>query len=250
MILVADVHGAVEPLRRAASLGEPLLVLGDLINIIDYRDASGIISDVSGTDIASRFIALRNQGNTEEASSMWREHAKGREQELRDDYEQAVTAAYEEICPALDGCEAYVTYGNVDRPAVLADHLPETARFVDVEVVEIEGRSVGFVGGGTVRVGAPGEVTEEEMAEKLGRLGPVDVLCTHAPPDVPALVGDVIGGREKGSAAIRAYVEANQPAYHYFGDIHQPQATRWRLGATVCVNLGYFRATGRPTRHG
>jgi Icc-related predicted phosphoesterase len=61
---------------------------------------------------------------------------------------------------------------------------------------------------------------------------------------------DVIGGRLKESESIRAHVEATGPRWHYFGDIHQPQATRWRLGPTTFVNVGYFRATGRPVRHG
>ena len=250
MLLVADVHGAVEPLRRIAEMGETLLVLGDLINFIDYRDSSGIIAAVSGKDIAERFVSLRTQGRTEEASAIWREHSRGRENELRSQYNEAIAAAYVEICAALDGADTFVTYGNVDRPDMLSEHLPASARFVDAEVVEIEGLAVGFAGGGNVRIGTPGEVTEEEMAAKLERLGPVDVLCTHVPPEIPALAIDTIGGREKGSQAVLDYIEATQPPFHYFGDIHQPAATTWRIGSTVSTNLGYFRATGRAVRHG
>ena len=249
MLLVSDVHGAADALRRVAQQGQPVLVLGDLINFVDYRDASGIIADVSGRDLAARFVLLRSQGKAEEASAMWREHSRGRENELRSQYTEAVAAAYQDICPVLEGAEAYVTYGNVDRPDLLAEHLPETARFVDAEVVEIEGLSVGFAGGGSMRIGTPGEVTEEDMTEKLARLGDVDVLCTHVPPEIPALATDVIGGKEKGSVAVRDYLETVQPPFHYFGDIHQPNATRWRIGSTVSANLGYFRATGRATVH-
>lgn len=249
MLLVADVHGAVAPLRRIAALGDPLLILGDLINFIDYRDSSGIITEVSGPELASRFVRLRSEGRAEEASAMWREHARGRENELRTQYNAAVSAAYAEICAVLEGAEAYVTYGNADRPDLLVDHLPGSARFVDREVVEIEGLAVGFAGGGSERIGTPGEVSEAEMADKLDQLGPVDILCTHVPPELPALATDVIGGREKGSRAVHEYLEAHQPPFHYFGDIHQPSATRWRVGSTVSTNLGYFRATGRATQH-
>jgi Icc-related predicted phosphoesterase len=249
MLLVSDVHGAVEPLRRVALAGEPLLVLGDLINFLDYRDGSGIIADVSGRDLTTRFVALRTEGRIEEASAMWREDASGRENELRTRYNEAVDAAYVEICAALEGAEAYVTYGNVDRPDRLIEYLPATARFVDGEVIDIEGIAVGFAGGGSPRLGTPGEVTEADMTEKLARLGPVDVLCTHVPPEIPSLATDVIGGKEKGSVALRDYLENAQPPFHYFGDIHQPNATIWRIGATVSTNLGYFRATGRATRH-
>ncbi|MFB3049765.1 MAG: metallophosphoesterase, partial [Acidimicrobiia bacterium] len=160
MLLVADVHGAVDSLARVASQGQPLLVLGDLINFIDYRTRTGIIADVSGQDLADRFVALRTEGRTEEASAMWRKHTRGRENELRSQYNEAIAAAYREICAALDSSEAYVTYGNGDRPDMLAEHLPASARFVDAEVIEIEGIRVGFAGGGTVRIGTPGEVTE------------------------------------------------------------------------------------------
>jgi Icc-related predicted phosphoesterase len=123
-------------------------------------------------------------------------------------------------------------------------------RFVDAEAVEIGGLRVGFAGGGVESpLGVAGEVSEAEMAAKLASLGDVDILCTHVPPLVPALARDVIGGREKGSAAIRDYLLDTGPEVHYFGDIHQPRAVRWRLGRTLCRNVGYFRATGRGVRH-
>ena len=39
--LVSDIHGAAAALRRVAPGETPLLVLGDLINFIDYRDNAG-----------------------------------------------------------------------------------------------------------------------------------------------------------------------------------------------------------------
>ncbi|MEN8113651.1 MAG: metallophosphoesterase [Actinomycetota bacterium] len=250
MLIIADVHGAAEPIRRLAAGGEPLLVLGDLINYIDYRSNEGIVADVSGKDLVDEFVRLRSIGEHTAASEMWHRHWDEREAELNDAYRIATADEYRRICDALQGSEAYVTYGNVDRPKMLADHLPDGARFVDGEVVEIEGFLVGFAGGGMERIGTPGEVTEDEMADKLDQLGPVDILATHVPPAVPALAIDVIGGRQKGSVAILDYIGRAQPPHHYFGDIHQPRATTWRIGATTCVNVGYFRATGRAVRHG
>jgi Icc-related predicted phosphoesterase len=87
------------------------------------------------------------------------------------------------------------------------------------------------------------------MTAILDGLGPVDVLCTHVPPAVPALRTDVITGREeRGSEPIGEYLRRIQPIYHLFGDVHQPQASTWRVGRTRCVNAGYFRATGRYLR--
>lgn len=249
MLIISDVHGAVEALRQVASMGEPLLVLGDLINYIDYRSNDGIVADVSGKALVEEFVRIRGTDGHEAASELWHRHWAGREDELRERYRTATEAAYAEVCDALSGCEAYVTYGNVDRPKMLADHLPEGSRFMDGEVVTIGGIRVGFAGGGMKTIDTPGEITESEMAAKLANLGSVDILATHVPPAVPALACDVIGGREKGSVAILEYIERVQPPFHYFGDIHQPRATTWRLGSTTCINTGYFRATGRATRH-
>jgi Icc-related predicted phosphoesterase len=250
MLLVADIHGATDYLRAIAQRGEPLLVLGDLINFIDYRTYDGIVTEVAGKEFVERIVALRTAGRFDAARRGWREFSEGREEELRVRFDALIEAAYVEICAALRGAEAYVTYGNVDRPDMLRRHLPPGATFVDAEVVEIGGVRVGFAGGGLPALGIPGEVDDDEMAAKLASLGPIDILCTHVPPALPSLSRDVIGGRQKGSVAVRDYVERTAPGFHYFGDIHQPQATRWRLGATNCVNVGYFRATGKAVRHG
>ncbi len=249
MLLVSDVHGAADALRRVAATREPLLVLGDLINFIDYRSNDGILADVAGRDVVDELVRLRTGGDFAGASAVWRRFAAGREVELQQTFEVHVTAAYDEVCGALEGAHAYVTYGNVDRPDLLAGMLPAGCRFVDAEVIEIEGLRVGFAGGGAPSLGTPGEVSEAVMADKLASLGPVDVLCTHVPPAVSPLAKDVIGGREKSFTAILDYLEEHQPAFHYFGDIHQPQAVTWRVGATECRNVGYFRATGRAVRH-
>jgi len=249
MLLVADVHGAAAALRKVATAGEPLLVLGDLINFIDYRSNDGILAEVAGRNVVGELVRLRTAGDFAGAASVWRGFATGRELELRQAFDDQVTKAYEEVCEALEGSDAYVIHGNVDRPDLLARMLPEGCRFVDGEVVEIEGLRIGFAGGGAPSLGTPGEISETDMAQKLATLGPVDVLCTHVPPAVTPLAKDVIGGRQKSFNAILDYLLRHQPAYHYFGDIHQPQAVSWRVGATACRNVGYFRATGRAVRH-
>ena len=250
MLIISDVHGAVEPLRRVAALGEPLLVLGDLINYIDYRSNEGIVADISGKDLVDEFVRIRAADGSEAATNFWHSEWAHRGAGLEDRYRAATEAAYQDICGSLRGSNAYVTYGNVDRPHMLAEHLPDGVRFVDAEVVEIQGLRVGFAGGGLTSIGTPGEVSEQEMKAKLDQLGSVDILATHVPPAIPALACDVIGGREKGSIAILEYVESEMPSFHYFGDIHQPRATTWRIGPTTCINAGYFRATERPIRHG
>ena len=250
MLLVADVHGAADALRRVASLGEPLLVLGDLVNYIDYRSNEGIVADISGQHVVDEFVRIRAADGNVAASAFWQVEWTDRAADLEDRYDEAIEAQYRNVCAALRGSRAYVTYGNVDRPDMLAANLPSGTRFVDAEVVEIDGLRIGFAGGGLVSIGTPGEVTETEMEAKLAQVGSIDILATHVPPAIPALACDVIGGRAKGSNAILEFLERERPAYHYFGDIHQPRATTWHVGPTTCVNVGYFRATGRPVRHG
>ena len=249
MLLVSDVHGAFDALARVAGMGHPLLVLGDFLNFVDYRTMEGMLADVAGRDFVVRLTDLRERGDHDAARSMWRDFAAGREEEIRGEYHERIVADYERAGDALRGAESYVIYGNVDRPDLLEQMLPAGARFVDGEVVEIEGVRVGFAGGGVASIGVPGEIEEDAMARKLVALGAVDMLCTHVAPAVPPLSRDVVGGRRKQSPAVLDYLLEHRPRWHFFGDIHQPQATRWRVGDTMCVNVGYFRATERPVRH-
>ena len=251
MLIVADVHGEAAALRRLAGHGAPILVLGDLINMIDYRTNDGIVREITGGEFVDAYVALRTAGEWAASQAMWDAFRSQHDPEaLRRKFSGAVEHQYAEVCAALDGAEASVTYGNVDRPDVMQRMLPETARFVDSEVVEIEGWSVGFAGGGLQSLNTPGEVDDETMAAKLADLAEVDVLCTHVAPAIPALADDVISGRAKGSAVLYDHIATTQPPFHFFGDIHQPKALRWRIGETLSRNAGYFRATGRALRFG
>ncbi len=247
--IISDVHGAVAALERVAPGDSPLLILGDLINFIDYRNNEGIVSDVAGRSFVDEVVRLRSLGDYTSAGELWRAHSRGREEEYRARYTEAIAAAYVEICAPLEGVTSYVTYGNVDNPRVMAEHLPSSATLIEAGTVELDGELFGIVGGGVPTINSPGEITDEEMAARLASIGPVDVLCTHVAPAVAPLAADVVGGRAKGSPAVLAYIEEHQPARHYFGDIHQPQAVTWTIGETSCTNVGYFRATGRVFTH-
>jgi Icc-related predicted phosphoesterase len=121
-------------------------------------------------------------------------------------------------------------------------------KYVHGEVISIEGVRFGFIGGGVeTPLKADGEMSDQAMAAALEEIGEVDVLCTHVPPAIPELRTDVITGRaERGSDPVLEYINRFQPRLHLFGDVHQPKARNWRLGQTVCRNVGYFRATGTP----
>ena len=166
---------------------------------------------------------------------------------LRSQIDTALDVQYQEVSAALSGGSGLVIHGNVDRPEKVKMSLPEGFRYVHGEVADLEGLRLGLVGGGiSTPMAVPGEVPDNEMTAMLDALGQVDVLCTHVPPAIDVLRRDVITGREeRGSEPIRAYLDKHQPRFHFFGDVHQAQATTWRVGSTRCFNAGYFRATGR-----
>ncbi len=250
MLLVSDVHGAFDALARVAAGGEPLLVLGDLLNLMDYRTGDGITAEVLGIDFARATARARGDGDYERMRTLWHERVGDRTPEFRAAFDAAAERQYREAGRALAGSTAWVTFGNVDRPDMLRRHLPTGVTFVDGDVVELEGARVGIVGGGIATpLGAAGEVTDDEMRDKLARMGPVDVLCSHLPPAIAPLHTDVVTGRpERASAPILEYLLEHRPDWHFFGDVHQPQATTWRVGPTRCHNVGYFRATRRAVR--
>jgi len=247
MYFVSDVHGAFARLQRLAATGEPIAILGDLANLTDYRTGEGAVADVLGIEFSREAARARAKGDYATMRSLWEDHVGGSAQEVRSEIGDAISKQYESVGDALEGGRGYVIHGNVDRPRQLEACLPDGFRYVHGVSVETESLRFGFVGGGIeTPLGAEGEVTDDEMERLLSELGPVDVLCTHVPPDVAALRGDVVTGRqERGSVPIRDYVLSQKPRFHFFGDVHQPQATTWRLGTTKCFNAGYFRATGR-----
>lgn len=247
MLFISDVHDSPEALRLLVATGEEIVILGDLVNLTDYRTGEGAVAEVLGLDFATRTSAARARGDYPRMRSLWREEAEVTGEDLRTRITSELAEQYEKAAAALSGGHGLVIHGNVDRPEVLREALPEGFRYVHGEVVEREGLRIGFVGGGVeTPLGAAGEVSDDEMTSILSALGDVDVLCTHVPAAIPPLRTDVITGREeRGSDPIREYLVAAQPLFHLFGDVHQPQASTWRVGRTRCFNAGYFRATGR-----
>lgn len=248
VLLVSDVHGAFDALKEVADRGETLVVLGDLINLLDYRTTEGIISDVLGREFGEAVAGHRATGDYSAMRRAWQDTVGNRRTEVREAIDQGIASEYELCREALLKAHGFCTYGNVDNPRLLAEALPPSMRFVDGEVVEIGGLSFGFVGGGIATpLAAAGEVTDDEMEFKLSTIGKVDVLCSHLPPALEPLCTDVITGRrERSSRPILEYLNKHQPMSHFFGDVHQPQATTWRVGKTTCRNVGYFRATRQP----
>lgn len=250
MIFVSDIHAAASALAKVVQLGEVLVILGDLVNLTDYRTGDGAVQEVLGAGAALANAEARARGDFAAMRAAWVEAAGEDIEGVRAALAAVYSRQYEEVMEALRGGRGLMIHGNVDRPSMMAETMPEGFRFAHGQTVDLEGYRLGLVGGGVpTPLRAEGETSDEEMTDLLARLGPVDVLCTHIPAAIRALRHDVITDRdERGSEAVLAYLLEHQPRFHFFGDIHQPQATTWRVGRTRCFNAGYFRATGRFVR--
>ncbi|MGH2734245.1 MAG: metallophosphoesterase family protein [Actinomycetota bacterium] len=250
--VVSDLHGAHDALAKVVPEGATLLLLGDLINFIDYTSMSGILTEVFSVEAVAEVVRLRTAGQVLEARNVMRRRSKGREEEIRAAISERVLAQYESVFAGLPD-RTYFILGNVDQPGVvhsLAERTPATIE-ADARVFEIEGERIGFVGGALpTPLHVAGEISEEEMRAKVEVLGEVDVLCSHIPPAVPELCYDTRADKsERGSEDLLRYIEDVQPSRAYFGHVHQPLISALRIGRTLCVNVGYFRATRRAFPH-
>jgi Icc-related predicted phosphoesterase len=253
--VVSDVHGAAEALARAGERADALLVLGDLVDYVDYRDpAGGILGTVLGADVSTEFARLRTTGPRDELIAFVRD-AWARVDDAAGVVEEAVRDQYDRLFAAVTA-PTYAIPGNVDLPWLWPDYARPGLVLPDGEVVTIGGLRFGFVGGAPLPPGVPVRssgpwtphlLPAEEFAAAAHALDRVDVLCSHVPPAVPELAFDVVTRRPEASApALLDVVHRDRPRAALFGHVHQPLAARVRVGRTECVNVGHFRATGEP----
>lgn len=250
--VVSDLHGGSDDLRKAVPEGGTLVLLGDLINFLDYINMTGILTEVFSLDAVAQVVELRTAGHIEEARRVMHERSKDREEEIRSEIGRRVREQYAAVFEALPD-PTYLILGNVDNPALVEGYCRDLpgVHLADGNVVTIEGEAFGFVGGALpTPLNVAGEIPEEEFARKVEDLGPCDVLCSHIPPALPELCFDTVAGKsERGSPDLLRYIEDVQPRRAYFGHVHQPMTSSIRIGRTLCINVGYFRSTGRAFPH-
>jgi hypothetical protein len=248
---VSDVHGNYDGLARIAERAERLVVLGDLLDYVDYHEpGNGILGSIFGADRIRTFTTLRSSGDFTEL------HAYNRDlwETLADPVgaiTEVVTGRYEQVARILPP-DAAVILGNVDVEPVWRQVVGDRWPDLDGTVVEIGGRRLGFVAGGSARPGFPLRPptgpwrpyvrAATDFQASLDRLGPVDVLCSHVPPDVPRLRYDTIPARlEMYGPGLLEAIDTHRPELAVFGHVHQPLARRTRRGRTECVNVGHFQ---------
>src|SRR5205807_5331189 len=133
--VISDLHGAVEHIPAAAAGCDRLVVLGDLINVLDYRTMDGILVDIFGREPVAQAASLRSQGKFQEARETIRRHAP-EGLDIRARMAELASEQYREVFGALpEG--TIVTFGNVDIPDVLRSLLPPAITFVEAGAFEL-----------------------------------------------------------------------------------------------------------------
>jgi Icc-related predicted phosphoesterase len=85
----------------------------------------------------------------------------------------------------------------------------------------------------------PGEYSEAQLAERLGRftdLSPLVLVC-HAPPYGTAL-DRIRPGLHAGSRAVAEFIARYQPEYFFCGHIHEAEGVTVEMGRTYARNVG------------
>ena len=253
--VVSDVHGNADALARAGDGADALVVLGDLLDFVDYHDHSqGILGQVFGPEKVAVFAELRRDRHNAPLAAYARSLWTGLDN-AADLVEEAIRDQYTKLFGAMTA-PTYATPGNVDVPALWPEFAGNGIHMLDGQTAWVGDLMFGFVGGAllspgaTVRrtgVWAPYLRPRADYDTAVAALGPVDVLCSHIPPSVPELSYDVVARRaEQSSTALLAAIHRDRPRWSLFGHVHQPLAARTRIGRTECVNVGHFKRTGRP----
>jgi Icc-related predicted phosphoesterase len=253
---VSDIHGNIAGLADVARRVQQLVVLGDLLDYVDYHDpAAGIVGRIFGAERVKPFIALRLAGNFQALhdynKSLWDSTA-----DPVGTLTEEVAARYREVLRAV-GPDALLTLGNVDVAAVWNEVAGGELPYLDAQTIEIAGRRMGFVAGGSARPGAvlrppvgawrPLIRSADDYATAVKAVGQVDILCSHIPPKLAQLRYDVLPGRlEMYGPGLLEAIDEHRPALAVYGHVHQPIARRTRRGRTECVNVGHFQRFPQP----
>lgn len=198
--LIADLHGSFKGLGKDIHRGDVLIVLGDVPDLIDWADFSGIIPDVVGREVfLHKLLSAYKEGP--EAAVALRDELLSIDGLYFQELLKRTSEQYEAFREVLKdiGCPCYIVYGNADIPELMQAVLGESESITLARGrVEIEGAVFGFMPGAIYSpFKLPAEMDDEMFGACLRELGRVDVLCTHIPP--PARCGRLRrGGRETG----------------------------------------------------
>ena len=242
--VIADLHGAYALLKRKLRPALPLMILGDCFNLVDFRTLEGAAAKVMGKgDIARILITLAVRGKKPAAALADRLVLKNPEKmnKLRE-----IAAEEYALLAKMLPADAWVTFGNVDFPDLLAEAVGD--KFHDQRTVDIDGIVFGFVGrtpSYEQSLRLAGELGDEVFSGRIHGLPACDVLATHFPADIHDLIFDTVSGKTwGGSPVISEWCVKNKPKLHLCGHVHNPLKRNAVIGETLHWNVGGFRYNG------
>jgi Icc-related predicted phosphoesterase len=252
--LIADPHGRFDGLTGEITRDDILFVLGDVLDLIDWADISGILPDVLGRDnLIRKMMSALKAGP--QAGVELRDELISPDGGYFEELVGKVGESYASFARVLEeiGCRAYIIFGNGDIPDLLENVLDELDERVVLArgKVEIDGTMYGFVPGALYSpFMMPAEMDDISFTDRLNEMGPVDILCTHIPPKLDEATFDVVAGRPvEGSAGLLDYIEVNRPRIHYHGHVHQPAQRELQVGETRVINVAYYKREGYIHTH-
>ena len=252
--LIADPHGSFQGLVEDIASDDVLLILGDVPDLIDWADFSGIIPDVVGREnFVGKLLSALKEGP--EAAIALRDELLSPDGAYYHELLSRTSEQYEQFCEVLKqiGCRTYIVYGNADIPELMQVALDGTENAAMARgKIDIDGTVFGFVPGAIYSpFKLPAEMDDEMFGARLRELGKVDVLCTHIPPRYEAALFDVVAGRPvEGSGTLLDYIERERPAYLYHGHVHQPAQRELTIGDTRVINVAYYKRDRYVHIHG
>lgn len=249
--ILSDIHGEYEALRAQLEPDDTAVLLGDYLNLIDFRTLDGILSQVYSREEVRNVLTMMADGDKELARVKIRD-AIGGTPDKAERVREMIAQSYEEFFASIP-CRCYMLYGNTDGPQVMERLVRSPVEMIECGVAQLDGQRFGFISGapqGPWNAGLPGEMDSARYDAMVESLGPVDVLCTHYPPSIPDLTWDLLAGRDEvGSSALLSYIDRCAPGYHYFGHVHHPRESCCLRGETRVVNAGFFRQNKEALIH-
>lgn len=149
---------------------------------------------------------------------------------------------YLQFLVTMARCPVLYVHGNHDGSYGI--HPPEGCDCIDGQIVVYNGLRILGLGGCRKYRPGPHQYTENQMLWqiaklkwRLRRLGGVDVVVTHAPPEG---LGDSEDYAHRGFHSLRSLIEELKPRYLFHGHVHMNYGTNpprvLHLGDTQIVN--------------
>lgn len=249
--IVSDIHGEYEAMRQQLNPRDVVVMLGDYLNLIDFRTLGGILAQVYSREEIIAALSALAKGDREVAGKAIRQIVSSGDNKPRK-VRDLMRESYSEFFASIP-CKAYMIYGNTDSPEMMRELAPSNIEIVEAGVFDLQGLRFGLVSGspfGPWTVGLPGEIEPERYRNLVESIEAVDVLCTHCPPAIPDLTFDTVANRDEvGSISLLEYVETYKPSYHYFGHVHNPRASSFERGGTRFINAGFFKERRKVIVH-